>query len=424
MLRTSGVMSMLLLDLNRLWVALMGVLVCTGPARCAEILLNEYNAVGSSKYLDEDFYSLSDKEDTYFATLPGLDDGRIQGNGGNWFEVVVVQDHLDVRGWELRWAETGSSETNNTDIWYGDPTVDQGILTFSQAPIWSDLRSGTIITFSELEAVGVDTDFDGADRNFTDNVAPGDVDVTIDLSSDTSFNPQADDWWIHVSTLEEASDASPLVTTVTNVQNDGPGNFSVGNDDWQLSIVNTADVTVFGPAGEDVTLGGGVSSNELFKLEGPVVPATVGDWEAITGTDEQYNDGTSSTFGSANLFSAGSMMQDLSPLRDQVDENVLGDMDCDGDVDFDDIDPFALGLIDPEAYENQFGVPPTTKGDLDENGRFDFDDIEGFVDILTGNSLAAGSSVSAPEPSGLVLCVVASLVAVPILRRRMRLRGV
>ncbi len=414
------------MSVNHLWLALMGILICTAPVRCAEILLNEYNAVGSSKYLDEDFYSLSDKEDTYFATIPGLDDdGRIQGNGGNWFELVVIQDHLDLRGWELRWAETGSSETNNTDIWFGDPTVDQGILTFAQAPVWSDLRSGTIITFSELETIDVDTDFDGAERNFTDNVSPGDVDVTIDLSTDTSFNPQADDWWIHVSTLEEAGDPSPLVTTVTNVLNDGPGNFSVGNDDWQLSIVNAGDVTVFGPAGEDVTLGGGVGSNELFKLEGPVAPATVGDWEAITGTDELYNDGSSSTFGSANVFTAGSMMQDLSPLRDQVDDIVMGDMDCDGDVDFDDIDAFALGLINPEDYENQFGVPPTTKGDLDDNGRFDFDDIDGFVGILTGNSLASDPGLSVPEPSGLVLCLLASLVALPkMIRRRIHSPGV
>jgi hypothetical protein len=81
---------------------------------------------------------------------------------------------------------------------------------------------------------------------------------------------------------------------------------------------------------------------------------------------------------------------------------IIGDMDGDGDVDFDDIDAFVLGLNDPAGYEAIFGVSPAELGDMDMDGDLDFDDISGFVAILSG-----GGSQAVPEPSTLVLmCVV------------------
>jgi hypothetical protein len=89
---------------------------------------------------------------------------------------------------------------------------------------------------------------------------------------------------------------------------------------------------------------------------------------------------------------------------------ILGDMDGDSNVDFDDIDDFVLGLTDPMAYENQFGVPPLAKGDTDGDGEFDFDDIVGFVALLTG--AASETAHAVPEPSMFVLitAALASLV--------------
>jgi hypothetical protein len=57
----------------------------------------------------------------------------------------------------------------------------------------------------------------------------------------------------------------------------------------------------------------------------------------------------------------------------------LGDLDGDGDADFDDIDDFVLGLNDPQAYEDAFGVSPALRGDMDHSGGLDFDDIDDFV---------------------------------------------
>jgi hypothetical protein len=70
----------------------------------------------------------------------------------------------------------------------------------------------------------------------------------------------------------------------------------------------------------------------------------------------------------------------------------VGDMDFDGDVDFDDIDDFVLGLNDPAAYEALYGVPPATNGDMDGDGDQDFDDIAGFVAALASGQQSASST--------------------------------
>ena len=81
----------------------------------------------------------------------------------------------------------------------------------------------------------------------------------------------------------------------------------------------------------------------------------------------------------------------------------LGDLDCDNDIDFDDILPFVLGLGDPAAYENIYGVLPTSKGDTDQDGDLDFDDILPFVALLQGQG--ADGVPSVPEPLSCTLLV-------------------
>lgn len=90
---------------------------------------------------------------------------------------------------------------------------------------------------------------------------------------------------------------------------------------------------------------------------------------------------------------------------DFVPNALLGDMDCDDDVDFDDIDDLVLGLNMPLEYENLFGVPPQLKGDTDGDGDLDFDDIDDFVEILNHPAFIDGQSV--PEPSTVALIGVA-----------------
>lgn len=216
-------------------LTVLALVFVMGPvALGADVILNEYNAVSRAEFLnggtaeaDEDGGRAAD---SYF--------GRIAGNGGNWFELVVVTDHLDMRNWKL-------------DIYQGgafDETLD-----LTDHAIWSDLRSGTIITVSE------------------------------DLPSDVSYNPAAGDWWINVQ---------------ANDNGDGlyieKSNFPVSADDWQLVIKDASNAVIFGPAGEGVSPASGVGGNEVFRLEGdPDSP--------VTADSPDYDDASdSSTFGAPN----------------------------------------------------------------------------------------------------------------------------
>jgi len=101
-------------------------------------------------------------------------------------------------------------------------------------------------------------------------------------------------------------------------------------------------------------------------------------------------------------------------------ELVTGDLDFDGDVDFDDIDDLVLGLSSAALYEGTFGVPPVEAGDTNGDGDFDFDDISGFVAILMAHGVAAEQAV--PEPSGSALWCAALVLLATVSRPTCRLR--
>ncbi len=59
--------------------------------------------------------------------------------------------------------------------------------------------------------------------------------------------------------------------------------------------------------------------------------------------------------------------------------STLGDMNCDGAVNFDDISGFVVGLVSRSAYEKQFPACEWLNGDITGDGSVNFDDIDGFV---------------------------------------------
>ncbi|OHB79534.1 MAG: hypothetical protein A2W31_07200 [Planctomycetes bacterium RBG_16_64_10] len=73
-----------------------------------------------------------------------------------------------------------------------------------------------------------------------------------------------------------------------------------------------------------------------------------------------------------------------------------GDLDCSGQVDFDDIGPLVLALTDPAGYRAQFDLDPIVYGDMDRDGDLDFDDIPWFLEALAAP--ASGPVASVPEP--------------------------
>ncbi len=212
----------------------MIMLLCACSVFGASVILNEYNAVDSQEYLgggtafaDE---SGGRASDSFF--------GRVQGNGGDWFELVVITDHLDMRNWTL-------------DI-YTDGVLDETLMLTDHS-IWSDLRSGTIITVSE------------------------------DVPSDISYDPAGGDWWINVQANDNADG---LYIEASN--------FPVDSSNWQLCIKNAAGTVIFGPAGEGISPESGIGKTEIFRLEAD--PS-----DLITPFSIDYDDGSElSTFGSPN----------------------------------------------------------------------------------------------------------------------------
>lgn len=228
------------------------VVLCSfGTAFASDVILNEYNAVGGNDFLNGGDAAVDADggraSDSYF--------GRVQGNGGDWFELVVITDHLDMRGWKFDIYDNGAL----------DETLD-----LTTDSIWSDLRSGTIITVSE------------------------------DLPSDVSYNPAAGDWWINV----QASDTADGLYIEAS-------NFPVSSNNWQLVIKNTDDIVIFGPAGEGISPTSGIGGTDIFRLEAK--PSA-----SITANSPDYDDGIDlSTFGSPNRWG----QQDFNQLRNVAAES-------------------------------------------------------------------------------------------------------
>lgn len=231
-----------------LFLMIFFVVIWMRPGLAAPVILNEYNAVATDSFLNGGNAAVDDDggraSDVYF--------GRIQGNGGNWFELVVITDHLDMRRWKLDIYENGRL----------DETLD-----LTNHPIWSDLRSGTIIT------------------------------VSVDVPSDISYNPEAGDWWINVQANNNA-----------NGQYIEASNFPVSSDNWQLRIRNASGAVVFGPAGEGVSPLAGIGNTEVFRLEDN--PS-----DSIAADSNSYDDGKDfSTFGASNRWG----VQNFGELREVV----------------------------------------------------------------------------------------------------------
>jgi len=62
----------------------------------------------------------------------------------------------------------------------------------------------------------------------------------------------------------------------------------------------------------------------------------------------------------------------------------IGDLNCDGSVDFGDINPFIQALVNPDEYQATYPDCPPENGDINGDGSVDFLDINPFVELLTG----------------------------------------
>lgn len=279
---------------NSQWSSPMVWEIAAGAAPA--MILNEWNAVSGSS--------------TPAAADPAL--GLVEGNGGDWFEVVVIEDHLDARGWSFALTDDG---------------VPTDTLTLSDAALWSDLRSGTIITISE------------------------------DIETDTSYDPESGDWTINVQAAAAGDD-----TWITQE------NFVVTHSNWQLKILDDAGLTRFGPTGEGVAPVDGIGEDQIGELEA--------DPSAAITPQSAYGSGNGSTFGAPNTF-AGTF-QDFFPLRSAALGVGRGDVDHSLTIDetdlrilIDELAGFDLGM--------DYGA-----ADVDENGAVDLLDALILAQQLAG----------------------------------------
>jgi len=257
---------------KHLSLSLVALLALPLGAHAAELILNEYNGVAPTVYLNGGTATVDDDgEAAADATL-----GRVPGNGGDWIELVVVADHLDIRGWRVQVC---------------DNAVCAPELVFTNAPLLADLRAGTLITIA--------ADMAGVVR-----------------AEDASYNPvngPGEDWWIELRSFGPAATGTYISV----------GNFTVSHTNTQITIRDAASNLIFGPAGEGIVPNVGVNQREVFKLETSPSALTTPDWIG-------YADGSSSAFGQPNLFGGGLGVQSLAALRQNLP---VPDSDGDGIAD-------------------------------------------------------------------------------------------
>jgi len=241
------------------------------------VILNEYNAVQSDNFLNGGTAAIDSDEgpaanDSHF--------GRVAGNGGDWFELVVVGNGMAGKTNLLNWTiEIGKPDS--TDIF--SPLT---IVTLSDPAVWSSVGNGTILTFIEK------------------NSAAGGLDSEVNRVNELTTTGYA---WsnFHLGT--------PSFISVSNL-----AELDIDSNNTQFVIKDAGGKIVFGPAGEGVSPLSGISGSEIFELENdpsPLIPTTDRDSNTTLG----YDDGSSgSTFGSPNLFqpSGGTVAvrsQDFTP---------------------------------------------------------------------------------------------------------------
>jgi len=111
------------------------------PSMPTPLLLNEWNAVAEEEEIAGG--------DTALGSLPG--------NGGDWLELVVCEDGLDLRGWQLELT------TRNGKA---------GTVVLGEEDVLNGLRAGSIVTVAE------------------------------EIESDESYDPDAGDWTVQLQASE------------------------------------------------------------------------------------------------------------------------------------------------------------------------------------------------------------------------------
>jgi hypothetical protein len=257
----------------------------------SEVLVNEYNAVSSSNRLNAGVIPVpadGDGVDTFF--------GTVDGNGGDWLEVVVVGDGstgtTDLRGWRIEIDEAAGTKF----------TADE-VIVLSQDPYWAAVPNGTILTITEKTSAegGLDTWIHKVNR--------------LGQAGGSGLN-DGGYAWSNIHYLDPV-----YIDQTASVFGDGLG---ISSNNTQIRILKPRvgvagqfDV-VAGPVGEGVQPLSGVNNTEVLELETDPTPTVSPYLSSGVITDTTafiYDDGNGSTFGSPNRFTAGTQAQNFAAYR-------------------------------------------------------------------------------------------------------------
>ncbi len=212
------------------------------PPVASPVLLNEYNAVNSSKFLNGGTVEL----DNDLGAAADLHFGRVLENGGDWFELVVVgtggPGAVDLRGWRIVLSQTA-----------GGATTTSATIVLSQAPYWAAVPTGTLLTFIER------------------NADQGGHDTGIEIRNNRGS--VGDSWsniWLGDPTYLTYTDAATNGYTVI----DGVvGGIALDEKETRILLKNAAGTLMAGPFGEGVPPGVEVGDTEVFALNADPAPA-------------------------------------------------------------------------------------------------------------------------------------------------------
>ena len=249
------------------------VLTVLNPA--PTVILNEYNAVDTGLFLNGG--TLGADSDGGVAASD-LHFGRVDSNGGDWFELVVTGNGgagtVDMRGWRFEIGQpTGPDFTKSS------------MVVLSNHGYWSAVPTGTILTFIEHNTAqgGLDTGINLRNRRAT----LGDSWTNIWLGDTT-----------YLTYTDQATNGYEIISGVVS---------GVAVDDLgtRLRIKNAADQVVFGPGGEGVAPIKGVDNTGVFELAGDPLPS-------VSPLSAAYAaDAAGSSFGWPNAW--GSSSQNFQP---------------------------------------------------------------------------------------------------------------
>lgn len=289
------------------------------PAGGASLVLSEYNAVAPDRPLGGD-------PDPVF--------GPVDGNGGDWYEFLVVEDNLDLRGWTIElWDRDRNSELLEM----------AAALTFTENPDLAGLPAGTLITISE------------------------------DRADDVTFNPTEGDWHMN---FQSNADLEGKYFTV-----DSQESFNSTRDDQNVIIRDAAGAMRSPLVGETEAWDygiGGVSGSETMAL--CAVPTATAQVDPLA----DYQSSSTSSFGTPNICvypdpsdptTTITLRQDLAPLRASTSFGAgSGDANCTGasnNTDVRAILEYDVGLRDGLGYcpiVNRQTQVNTVAGDVDDDG--------------------------------------------------------